>query len=101
MRLYIVKSVSARQSLPRLSPDEFRHKYISEMQQRLNLTPDQVTAINHVLDETRSRFRQIHERVEPELKQLRQEQSDRVRSLLTAQQQPEYDRWRAEREKNR
>ena len=98
MRLYIVKSVSARAAIPRPTADEFRRHLISEMQSRFRLRADQVTGVNQILDETRARFHDIHKKIGPEIKALRKEQNDRIRALLTPEQQPEYDRWRAERD---
>lgn len=98
MRLYVVNSVSAREALPRPTAEQFRHKLMEDMQRRLHLRPDQVASINNVLDETRAHFREIHHKIDPEIKELRRQQSSQIRALLTSAQQPEYDRWHAEHE---
>ena len=47
------------------------------------------------------RFREIHKKVEPDLTALRSEHDDKVRAILNPQQRTEYDKWRAERERQR
>ncbi|SRR6266849_8693063 len=94
-RLYTVSGVSA--NAPR-NPEEFRRRYMEEMKTRLKLTPDQVTQLSAILDETRSRVRSTRESIEPEIRKIREEQQEKVHHILSAGQRPEYDQMRKERE---
>jgi len=94
-RLYTVSAVSAN---TRRNPEEFRKQYISEMQSRLNLTHDQLVQLNSILDQTRSRFKEAHARMDPELDRIRAEQQLKVRDILQSPQQVEYDKMRQERD---
>jgi Spy/CpxP family protein refolding chaperone len=94
-RLYTVSGVSA--NAPR-NPEEFRRRYMEEMKTRLKLTPDQVTQLSAILDETRSRVRSTRESIEPEIRKIRDEQQEKVHHILSADQRPEYDQMRKERE---
>ena len=94
-RLYTVSGVSA--NAPR-NPEEFRRRYMEEMKTRLKLTSDQVTQLSAILDETRSRVRSTRESIEPEIRKIRDEQQEKVHHILSADQRPEYDQMRKERE---
>jgi Spy/CpxP family protein refolding chaperone len=94
-RLYTVSGVSA--NAPR-NPEEFRKRYMEEMKSRLKLTADQVTKLSAILDETRARVRSTRESIEPEIRQIRDEQQEKVHQILSADQRPEYDKMRQERE---
>jgi hypothetical protein len=98
-RLYEMNTVSAN-SAPR-NQQEWRRHYTEEMQSRLNLTPDQMSKVSEILDDTHRRVHEVHERSKPELAAIQNDQVQRVRSILTDQQKPEYEKWRAERELKR
>ena len=49
-RLYSPTPVMSKQSRP--TPEEWRRQYVSEMQNRLHLTPDQLIKLNEILDDT-------------------------------------------------
>jgi len=89
-RLYTVTTVTkAKNAKP--SPEEFRRGYLGFMQKRLNLTEPQVTQLGLILDETRARMNEVHERTVPEQQEIQKTQSDKIRALLTPAQQSEYD----------
>jgi hypothetical protein len=96
-RLYTVSSVSAKSK--NLTPDEFRKGLVASMQTRLNLSPDQVMKLNLILDETRAQIREVHEKTQPEIHQIRQAQTDRIRAMLTPDQRQEYEQMRQERDR--
>jgi hypothetical protein len=98
-RLYTVNAVRAT-STPADSQQARRQRFVAELRQRLDLTPEQVRNLNVVLDEGRAKFREIHRRIEPDMAALRRQQDDRIRALLDPRQSAEFDRWKAEREKN-
>ncbi len=99
LRLYMVRTVNASAGHREPSADEFRRRYLNEMQRKLGLDAAQVSSVNAVLDDTKAQFREIHKRIEPQVKALKQAQVEKVRALLTPAQRPKYDQWRAERER--
>ena len=99
MRLYTLKPVTASVS-PR-SPDEFRRRYVAELRSRLNLTDAQVDQLQPILDDTRRRNREFHEKYRPELKAIQDEQVRRIRAILTDAQQSLYTKMLDERERER
>ena len=89
-RLYTVSTVTkAKNAKP--SPEEFRRGYLGFMQKRLTLTEAQVTKLGLILDETRARMNEVHERTIPEQQEIQKAQSDKIRTLLSPAQQAEYD----------
>ena len=89
-RLYTVTTVTkAKNAKP--SPEEFRRGYLGFMQKRLSLTDPQVTKLGLILDETRARMNEVHERTIPEQQEIQKSQSEKIRALLTPAQQAEYD----------
>ncbi len=90
----------ARQTRPQ-SPDDYRKVYVAEMSKRLGLSPVQITKLNEILDETRAKFREARERSRPEMKAIQDGQVEKVNGTLTAGQQAEYAKMRAEREARR
>jgi hypothetical protein len=97
-RLYTVKSVVANTPQPVKSPEDFRKKYLEEMESRLKLSSTQVQKLNVILDETRTLWKQEKERDKAELKRIHDAQVDQVRSILTDAQKPVYEQFHRERE---
>ena len=98
---YTAKTVSATAKAP-ANPEEWRRRYVDEIRTRVKLDESQVGSLNTILDETRARFKDAKERHKLEQKaetdRIRAEQNDKIRSLLSATQMPEFDRFREERE---
>jgi Spy/CpxP family protein refolding chaperone len=94
-RMYTVSGVIAKTNP---SPDEWRQKYMAEMKSRLKLRDDQILRLNILLDETRSRVKEVHERHRPEIDQIKHEQTLRVGSMLDPDQKVEFDKLVKERE---
>ena len=89
-RLYTVTTVTkAKNAKP--SPEEFRRGYLGFMQKRLGLSDAQVTHLGLILDETRARMNEVHDRTIPEQQEIQKAQSEKIRALLTPAQQTEYD----------
>jgi Spy/CpxP family protein refolding chaperone len=57
----------------------------------LNLTADQQKQIEAILNDTRSRYADIHKRDDPEYEKTRQEGRDRIRQVLTPEQGPKFE----------
>jgi len=106
-RLYMVNTVSTRSVSPK--PEDVRRKIVEEMRTRLSLTNDQVTQLSAIMDSTKARFHEVrskwdkeaHIRAKPELKAIQEDQVQKVKEILTEKQRPEYDKYRADREKQR
>jgi predicted metal-dependent phosphoesterase TrpH len=94
-RFYTVTTVNAKASK---NPEEFRQRYMTEMKGRLTLTPEQYTKLEFILDETRARIRDAQKKLDPEIVEIRLEQIDKIRGMLTANQRPLYEQLRKERE---
>jgi Spy/CpxP family protein refolding chaperone len=99
-RLYMVNTVMSEARPPR-NPDEYRRLYVEEMTARLKLSPDQVGQLQEIMDGTRQRFREVHERYRPEMTAIEGEQYHSIRSMLDDTQRAEYEAMRAERERRR
>jgi hypothetical protein len=99
-RLYTIHGVEARREVSR-NPQEYRKRYVEDMKRRLHLSEAQVTQLGTVLDETRTRYRDLHERFKPEMRAIQDDQTQKIRALLDSNQQAEYEKWRQEREKRR
>jgi hypothetical protein len=91
-RYYTATEVNAK------GAEDFRHRYVSEMHSKLNLTPSQVTQLETILDETKAKFKAVKDSYRPAMLEIKREQVSRVKSILTPQQIPIYDRLVAERE---
>jgi hypothetical protein len=83
---------------PNSTPDEWRQKYMAEMKSRLNLREDQILRLNILLDETRSRVREVHERHRPEIDEIKHEQTLKVSGMLDPGQKVEFDKLIKERD---
>lgn len=92
MRLY--SPVTAKTA----APEDWRKQYMSEIQSRLKLTTTQATELNSILDETKARAHEAHALHDSTLSRIKEEQSAKIRNILTEEQRPEFDKFRAERE---
>lgn len=82
----------------RMSPEEFRRGYMDYMERRLKLTPEQVTKLGEFLDETQQAMEELMRRTIPEQQALRQQQTEKIRAMLTEEQKAEYEKMLRERE---
>ena len=57
----------------------------------LNLNPDQQNQIQAILNDTRSRYASLHEKLDPEYEQVRHEGRERIRQVLTPEQRPKFE----------
>ncbi|HYL75739.1 MAG TPA: hypothetical protein VEU96_16120 [Bryobacteraceae bacterium] len=89
---------SARSNAPRISPEEWRRRFVDEMQTRVNLSTEQVQKVNAIMDETKTRFDQDRERHHHAVEQIRDEQRAKLRAILTPDQVTKYEQFRADRD---
>lgn len=94
--LYASRSVSATAGRP--SPEEYRRKYVAELQSRLKLNEEQVDQLQSILEQTSVLFKQVHDKHRPEYKAIQEAQTNQIRTLLTPWQLAEYEQYRIERE---
>jgi hypothetical protein len=80
------------------SPGEWRQTYIEETRSRLNLSDNQVEKLKAMLDQTEVRFREARERENQEIRQIGEDHYMRVRTILTDEQVPKYEKLHQERE---
>jgi Spy/CpxP family protein refolding chaperone len=86
-RYYDTEVVSAK------APSQsFRQRYVSHMRKCLDLTDAQVAQLRTIMDQTKERDHALREKYHPEVAQIRQEEIDNVKSILTASQVPIYEK---------
>jgi hypothetical protein len=95
-RLYMVSTIVSAKGTK--NPEEFRRKVIAEYRTRLHLSDDQVTRLNVLMDETRARVEDTRQKLHPAYQKIRAEQNEKIRQILSADQQVEFDKMHKERE---
>jgi hypothetical protein len=80
------------------TPQEWRRQYVQELRTRLGLTDEQISGLNAVLDQTRSRVHELKGRHKTEMEQMRADQQTKIRAMLDAKQLTEYEKFRQERD---
>src|SRR3984885_534279 len=85
---------------PRPNPEEFRKKLLDTFRDRLHLTDDQFAKLNVIMDETRSRVEETRHQMKPAYQKIHEEQDQKIRQMLTPDQQTEFDRILKEREEH-
>ena len=80
------------------SPSEWKQQYIEESRSRLSLTDDQVAKLTAILDQTDARFHEALQHHNQLVGQIREDHFERVRTILTLEQIPKYEKLHAERE---
>jgi hypothetical protein len=80
------------------SPSAWKRQYIEESRSRLGLTDDQVAKLSVILDQTDARFHEVRQRENEKIRQIGEDHYQRVRTILTADQIPKYEKLHAERD---
>ena len=68
------------------------------MQDRLKLTPAQVTQLETIMHETKAKTRAVRDSYQPQMLKIKQDHIERVKAILTPEQIPAYEKLVAERE---
>lgn len=97
-KVYTVSTVSAN---ARRNPEEYRRQVMQEMRQRLSLSDEQFSKVNSILDETRQRYRSARQSIEPQMKQIHEDQQARIGALLSPAQIVAWQEFRKERAEQR
>ena len=92
-RYYAITVVNAK-----TTAEDFRQAYIREMRTKVHLTDDQVSKLNSILDDTKSKYKAVRDSYRPEMLKIKNEQISQVTSILTRQQVPLYEQLVAEHE---
>ncbi len=90
----------SRKPPPRQSgrnPEEYRRRYMEEMNTRLKLSEAQAAQLSEILDRTRARFKEHFAKVKPEMDAIQKMQVDEVNSILDETQRAEYAQMQKER----
>lgn len=98
-RLYETTTVNANTTPPR-SMEEFRRRYFEQMR-KWGVNDQQIDRVREALDEAKEKYDDLHATEKPKRDQIQRDQVEAVRSILTEAQRVEYDKWRAERERQR
>ena len=93
LHLYEAKTVTATS---RKSPDDFRRAYVEDLRTRLGLNVEQVVKLNTVLDQTRAQYKDVRDRMKPDMNRIKSEQIEKVNSMLSPEQQQKYEVFRTE-----
>lgn len=93
LHLYTAKTVTATS---RKSPEEFRRVYVEDLKSRLGLNAEQIVKLNTVLDQTRAQYKDVRDRMKPDMNRIKSEQIEKVNSMLTPDQQKKYEVFRTE-----
>jgi Spy/CpxP family protein refolding chaperone len=73
---------------------------IGQLVRDLKLTPDQERQVRQTLADTSDRYEAIRKAMDPQLRQVREENRDKIREILTAEQRPAFENFLTE-SKNR
>ena len=115
-RLYSISPVQSGKDAgapPRkMSPEDWRKKYVADLAGAVKLDARQITALNGVLDRTRDEVEKlnakmklehdaVNEKWHPDREAIHRRQVESVKALLRPDQLPLYEAYRVERERQR
>lgn len=80
---------------------EYRRNLLETLDQRLELTEEQLTEVIVIFEDMDVRFREIRDAMEPEFEAIRADRAERVMGVLTSNQQGEYQLILDERQRRR
>ena len=91
-RYYTMTEVSAKTS------ETNRHRYVTEMESKLNLTKSQVSRLEAIMDDTKDKYKAVRDSYRPAILRVKNEHIALVKAMLTAQQVPVYEQLLKDRE---
>ncbi len=89
-KIYTTKTVSAKSNAPSRDPNDSKRRHVDELKTRLKLDPKQVSAVSLIFDETNTQMHDLIVKYRPEMTSIHNAQVERVKSVLTEEQQKEY-----------
>ncbi len=98
--LYETK-VSAKnaQDMIARNAEDYRQRYLNEMQTKLNLTAAQLNHLQDILDDTKAKVKAVRDSYHPAMLKIKFDQISRVKSILTPEQIPAYEQLVADHER--
>jgi len=79
---------------PKVELDEYYGK-------NLNMSPEQIAAMNTILDDTLTQYKRLKEEIRPRQTEIRNNARQKIRETLTPEQQPKFDELVAQRDAQR
>lgn len=64
---------------------------VARLTNELNLTPDQQKQIGDILGDMQHRYDAVHDQINPQLYQIREQGRDQIRQVLTPEQRPKFE----------
>ncbi len=95
--LYNARAVSAKAEP--CGPEALRERYRDELRSRLQLSPDQLSRLDAILEDTHSHFVALRNKYKPEVTAIQNAHADAIRAILDDRQRAEYEKLREERRK--
>ncbi|HEY1212282.1 MAG TPA: hypothetical protein VGE93_01495 [Bryobacteraceae bacterium] len=78
--------------------EDWREIYVREMKSKLKLNDGQVRQLEAILDQTKARYKAVRDSYRPAMLKVKEEQINEVKSILSPEQVPVYEKLVAERE---
>lgn len=101
-RFYAVQSADARvAATTRRTSEEYRRELMVCLRTELKLTPEQVIEVDRIYDDIGERYKEVRKTIDPEVKALRVERTERIMSVLDDQQKVKYQQILDDRERKR
>ena len=74
-----------------LQPRPNPPRAVAHLTTELNLTPDQQKQIGEILADMQHRYDVVHDQMNPEFEQIREQGHDQIRQVLTPEQRPKFE----------
>ena len=101
-RFYAVQSADARvTTTTRKTSEEYRKELMVCLRTELKLSPEQVLEVDRIYDDIGERYKEVRKVIDPDVKALRVERTERIMSLLDDQQKVKYQQILDDRERKR
>jgi len=85
--------VWGKQELPVRPGPPSREQVVNDLTRELQLTPDQQKQLGPIIDDTRAQVRALYTPLDAQHEKIRQQGRERIRALLTPEQQPKFDQF--------
>ncbi len=74
-----------------LQPRPNPPRAVARLTSELKLTPDQQKQIGDILGDMQHRYDEVHDQMNPEFQQIREQGHDQIRQVLTPEQRPKFE----------
>ena len=64
---------------------------VARLTTELNLTPEQQKQVSDILMDMQRRFDDVHQQINPQVAQIREQGHDQIRQILTPEQRPKFE----------